>query len=171
MKAKIENSIIKLYALLPSKYRSATLNVAGGFDKMSTAVHEAEGFYDVVVPAYNTITQKLGTIYFDAGNGYFTYPVEALVLPSLAEAQASKLSELKTAVRGLYNIVQMYITEKQIHDETIPTGAKDIIKDIRTKYLNIKGQIEATTTVVEALTFALPYEAIAAKEAELEALY
>jgi hypothetical protein len=35
----------------------------------------SEGFYDVIEPLFNPITQKLGDIYFDEEYEVFTYPV------------------------------------------------------------------------------------------------
>lgn len=75
MKAKNENGKITTYTVLPSQYRSATLNVLGGFEKMGADIHKSEGFFDVVEPAHNPDTQKLGAIYFDAAKQQFTYPV------------------------------------------------------------------------------------------------
>ena len=39
------------------------------------ANHASFGFYDVVKPSYDSISQRLGTIEWDADNSVFTYPV------------------------------------------------------------------------------------------------
>lgn len=170
MKARNENGAIKLYGNLPSKYKSENLNIAGGFHKLSTAIHEQEGFFDLIKPELDSYIQELGEVYFDTENSLFTYPVIAIILPSLEDAKTSKIRELKNAVKDLYTAIQGYITEKQIHDETISVAVKDKIKSIRTKYLLIKSQINALTTVVEVIKFELPYEAIENLKNQLEAI-
>lgn len=43
------------------------------YDTLSALVHQADGFYSVIIPAYDTSIQYLGPIYFTGDN--FTYPV------------------------------------------------------------------------------------------------
>lgn len=90
MKAKFENGQIKFYAVLPNRYRSENLNIAGGFNKLPKAIHEAEGFLDVVTPEIlDPAIEKLGKPYMDYGKKICTYPVEAIVL-NIEEVRASK---------------------------------------------------------------------------------
>jgi len=76
MKARIENNAIRVYSKLPSKYTSTTLNVVGGFDQLPAEIHQQEGFFDLVTPAINNETQRLGQIYFNSQEAIFTYAVE-----------------------------------------------------------------------------------------------
>lgn len=75
MYAKIENETTTIYNALPNKYVSENINCAGGFNLLDEAIHKAEGFYPIQIPAYNVNTQKLSTLYFDAANELFTYDV------------------------------------------------------------------------------------------------
>ena len=165
MKARLIDSALKLVAL-PKNY----LNIIG-FDKASIDIHKQHGFYDVVTPEYDSVTQELGTLVYDSDEkNHVTFLVNDIILPLLEDAKTSKIEELKNAVKDLYATVQNYITEKQIHGETIPVAVKDKIKSIRTKYLLIKSQINALTTVVEVIKFELPYEAIESLKEQLEAI-
>jgi len=78
MHVRIENEQIKIYPSLPNRYRSESLNVAGGFALLPESVHKAEGFYPLVTPAFNEASQKLGDLYFDATNEIFTQEVIGL---------------------------------------------------------------------------------------------
>jgi hypothetical protein len=79
---------------------------------------------------------------------------------AIEDVKAEKLTELKIAVRQLYVEIQAYVIEKQIHDETIPTVIKDKIKSVRTKYNQIKAEINAMGTVLQLVKYRLPYAAI-----------
>ena len=71
MKAKDYNGTIKVYNRVPKSYG----NIIGGFDLLSDSDLEGHGFYDVVVPTYDSRIKELGDIYFDSANSQFTYPV------------------------------------------------------------------------------------------------
>lgn len=168
MKARIENSKIVIYGKLPSKYRSETLNIAGGFDKLPTEIHEQEGFYDVLIPVYDNEIEKPGDVYFNAIYNSFTYPVISIQFPTLEDAKARKITELKDAVKDLYQSIQWYVEMKRMNDEAIPTVVKDKIKTIKTKYDQLKAQIYALTTVVDVIKFKLPYDQVETLKSQLE---
>ena len=100
MKAREENSVITTYPTLPNVWKNY-LN----FDKADVATLEAEGFYDVVLPAFNTATEYLGSLFF---NGVvFTANVVAktqqeMIDERLEQAQvqdnATQIAELKQIV-------------------------------------------------------------------------
>lgn len=74
MKARIENNNIRLYNKLPQNIMSSVGTILR-FDKASDAVHEANGFYNVVKPAFNNKTQEKSAIYFNEELNVFTYDV------------------------------------------------------------------------------------------------
>jgi hypothetical protein len=71
MKAKDFNGTIKTYRRLPSVWRDDN----GLHLNFRKANHASFGFYDVVKPSYDSISQRLGAIEWDADNSIFTYPV------------------------------------------------------------------------------------------------
>lgn len=132
MKAKNENGQIKLYATLPSKYKSDTLNVAGGFDKMSDKVHKAEGFFDLVIPdpsTYDTKLKTLGEIYFDSVNNVFTYLIADIQID--IEAKRTQLyEELYGVLDEISGIVSSVTNQYNPWGDTsgnIPQGFKDLV--------------------------------------------
>ena len=166
MKAKIENGQVRRYIQLPKYYKQW----GGNFDIQSDIIHEQEGFYNVEDTVFDADLQNRGDLYFDNSNNVFKYTITNKILPTLAEAKALKIQELKLAVRSLYETIQAYLTEKQLHEETPAVGIVNKIKEIRTKYQNIKGQIEALLTVEDVIKFALPYAQIGILMDELAAI-
>ena len=71
MKAKDFNGQIKTWRKLPNVWEDEN-GVHLNFRK---ANHASFGFYDVVKPTYDSISQRLGAIEWDADNSVFTYPV------------------------------------------------------------------------------------------------
>jgi len=71
MKAKDFNGTIRTYRRLPNVWEDDN-GVHLNFRK---ANHASFGFYDVVKPSYDSISQRLGSIEFDSENEVFTYPV------------------------------------------------------------------------------------------------
>ena len=89
MWCRIENNEIKRYSVIPECFKNVI-----GFNLLSAAQHEAEGFYPMQLPAYESDFQELGELYFDAANKVFTYTLINKVLPTLAEAKAQKIAEI-----------------------------------------------------------------------------
>jgi len=168
MKAKQEISGIKVYSILPSKYKSENLNIAGGFHKLSTAIHEAEGFFEVEEPVFDYDIEERGEIYFDSRNRIFKYLITTKILPTLEEAKIRKIAELRNAVRKLYSSVQWYLEMLRANDEAIPVAAKTKIRQIKTSYDSLKAQINALTEVVSVIKFQIPYDAIATVQENLD---
>jgi len=71
MKAKDFNGTIKTYRRLPNVWRDNN----GLHLNFRKANHASFGFYDVVKPSYDSISQRLGSLEWDADNSVFTYPV------------------------------------------------------------------------------------------------
>jgi hypothetical protein len=169
MKARLTGGIIKIG--LPSIFSGITGTYPGGFQLQSDEIHRTEGFFDVVTPEYDPVIQRLGEIYFDELNQVFTYPVEDRTdLPTLEEAQAQKRAELKNAVRDLYQTAQWYLEMKRMEGEPIPQIVIDKLRSIKTKYEQIKTQINNLTGVVDVLKYELPYSSIQQIKADLEQL-
>lgn len=170
MKAKQNTSGINFYSKLPSIYKSENLNVAGGFYRLSTEIHESEGFFDVIRPEIDYDVQEIGEIYFDEVNRVFTYPVLEKVLPTLEEAKAIKIMQLKSAVKRLYQSIQWYLEMLRANDEVIPSAVSDKMALIRTKFIEEKATISSIDNVVDVIKYQLPLEAIASLQEQLDAI-
>ena len=62
MKAVQINGSIKIYSRTPKTWG----NVIGGFNLLSDSDLQSYGFYNVIIPKYNSSTQKLSDIEFDS---------------------------------------------------------------------------------------------------------
>ena len=96
MKAKDYNGTIKVYNVLPKSYDK----IIAGFDQLSDAELQAHGFYNVVIPAYDSRIKEVGNIYFDSDNSQFTYPVSNKTWSeSLTDLKVAKIGELKAVYK------------------------------------------------------------------------
>ena len=75
MKAKLIDGNIITYKHLPNTYTKSNGSVVLNFSKSDTADLEAEGFYDLVKPSYNQLTQIKGGLQWDEENKIFTFPI------------------------------------------------------------------------------------------------
>ena len=64
MKAIEINGEIKIYNTLPKSWEG-NKHYVGGFNNLSNEELKEEGFYDVIVPDYDSNIKKLSDIYFD----------------------------------------------------------------------------------------------------------
>lgn len=94
MKAKDFNGNIKTYRRLPDVWSDEN----GLHLNFKKADHASFGFYDVVKPVYDSISQSLGTIEWDADNSVFTYPVVNIDFASTYEVQTPIVDDNGDAV-------------------------------------------------------------------------
>lgn len=92
MKAKDFNGQIRTWRKLPKTYQGED-KLYVSFNTSSNEVLESEGFYDVVKPTYDSISQRLGAIEWDADNSVFTYPVVDIDFASTYEVQTPIVDE------------------------------------------------------------------------------
>lgn len=153
MKAKDYNGTIKVYSRVPKSYGS----IIGGFDLLSDSDLEGHGFYDVVVPTYDSRIKELGDIYFDSDNSQFTYPVSNKTwTESLADLKTAKIKQLK----GIYNSklakTDWYVTRKSEKGTAIPSDIQTERDDLRTECSTHETAINAKTTKAQVESYDLP---------------
>jgi hypothetical protein len=95
MKAKDFNGNIKTYRRLPKTWEDES-GLHLNFNKISNP--ESFGFYNVVKPTYDSLSQRLGAIEFDSVNSVFTYPVIDIDFTSTYEVSTPILDENGDAV-------------------------------------------------------------------------
>lgn len=125
MKARIENNTIRIYSRLPSKYVTETMNIAGGFDLLPTEIHEQEGFFDVVTPAFDPKLQLLGEIYFDEENRVFTYPV---INKTAEEIEAEETNRINSAAQASENTISPTILKKLLQDKISAIPEEEVLE-------------------------------------------
>lgn len=165
MWCRIENEKIKQYSALPECIKNYV-----GFNLLDASLHRQEGFFPLIMPVFDVDIEQIGEMYFDEIEKVFKFHILSIELPTLNAAKLAKIAELKTEVRDLHQTIQWYIQMKQTDGEAIPTAVKDKIKSIRTKFEQVKAQINALTTAIDVIKFKLPYAQIATIKEQLEAI-
>lgn len=97
---------------LPTTFTRANGQTIWGGYETRTDLHHADGWRDVVIPAYNDTTQQLGEMYYNLGRDIVTYRVVERTQPTIAEMKANiredlfqlmmEFSQLITACNNLY---------------------------------------------------------------------
>jgi len=70
---------IKQFNEVPKSFFSPTYNTGqrtDGYHTLGNAIHEDDGFFDVILPTFDPATEKLGALEFDVD--HFTRPIIAL---------------------------------------------------------------------------------------------
>ena len=142
MKAIQINGSIKTYSKLPKTWGT----VIGGFDLLSDSDLQSYGFYDVVIPEYNSNIQTLGDIEFDSNNNVYTYPVVDLTWSeTLAELKEAKIASLKQTYRDKLVETDWYIIRAQ-GGVAAPQEILDARATLRTECDTHEAAVNALTT-------------------------
>ena len=142
MKAVQINGSIKTYSRIPKTWGT----VIGWFDLLSDSDLQFYGFYDVVIPEYNSSTQTLGDIEFDSENNVYTYPIENLTWSeTLAELKEAKIASLKQTYRDKLVETDWYIIRTQ-EGVAAPQEILDARSTLRTECDTHEAAINALTT-------------------------
>lgn len=142
MKAVQINGSIKTYSITPKTWG----NVIGGFDLLSDSDLQSYGFYDIVIPEYNSSTQTLGDIEFDSDNNVYTYPVQNLTWSeTLSELKEAKIASLKSIYKSKLAETDWYIIRAQ-EGVAAPQEILDARATLRTECDTHEAAINALTT-------------------------
>ena len=74
------------------------------FNTLSSEELKAYGYYDIVTPSYDSISQRLGAIEWDEDNDVFTYPVIDIDFDATYEAMDEETMELTGEVLPVYDL-------------------------------------------------------------------
>jgi len=153
MKAIQINGAIKRYTSIPKAWG----NVIGGFHLLSSTEWEAAGFYDVVTPSYDSATQKLGDLEWDADNSVFTYPViNKTWTQTVAELKAQKIESLKAIYNRKLAETDWVIVRDTELGNTTDQSILDDRAALRTECATKEGEINSKTTKASIVSYSLP---------------
>jgi hypothetical protein len=153
MKAIQINGAIKRYTTIPKAWG----NVIGGFDLLSSTEWEAAGFYDVVTPDYDSATQKLGDLEWDADSSTFTYPViNKTWTQTVAELKEAKIANLKAIYNRKLSETDWYIVREAEGGTATPQSILDDRAALRTECGTKEAEINAKTTKAAVVSYSLP---------------
>jgi len=152
MKAIQIDGAIKRYTTIPKAWG----NVIGGFDKLSSTEWEAAGFYDVVTPSYDSVTQYLGDLEWDGDASVFTYPViDRTWSQTVAELKESKIANLKSLYNRKLAETDWYIIRSQ-EGISAPQDVLDARVSLRTDCETKEAEINALSTKKAVVSYSLP---------------
>lgn len=150
-------------------------NVDGKYQLVEPPIYELE-YKPTTRPAYDSLLQVTSAVWIpDTVLKTYTQvwtvrTLDASELPTLEEAKAIKLRELKEAVKELYGIVQWYVEMQRAEGSAIHAAVLTKIKAIKTKYDAAKAVINGYTTVSEVLHWQVPQNQINTVKESLEAI-
>ena len=149
MKAIEINGNIKTYRRLPSTWEDAT-GLHLNFRKVSNP--EQYGFYDVVTPVYDSVTQQISNLHFDGS--VFTYDVTDKVFSqTLEQAKETKKQEVKAMAYKLLQPTDWYGIRLAINGIALPQDITDERNEIIRKSDIAEVEIDNLTTIAEVLKY------------------
>jgi hypothetical protein len=153
MKARLESGEVVKYSKIPSEWKG-TKHYIGGFHNATTEEHEAEGFFDVITPDYDSVIQEIDNLHFDEEQNAFVYDVnDKTISETVAELKGIKIKELKSyAYRKLSN-TDWYAIRKAENGTDIPSDIQTERDTIRTDVATKEGEINSLKTKASILKY------------------
>jgi len=141
---------IKRFTSLPKVWKDDNgvhLNITDG---------AAYGFYPIVTPSYDSTTQYLGDLNWDADASVFTYPViDRSWTQTVAELKESKIANLKSIYNRKLEQTDWYIIRGQ-EGIAAPQEIIDARAALRTECATKEDEINALTTKKAVVSYSLP---------------
>jgi hypothetical protein len=151
MKAIEINGKIKTYNRLPKEYTVDGTTIVN-FDKVEDA--SAYGFFDVVMPSYDSVTQQISNLHFDGRKKKFVYDVTDKEFgQTLEEAKETKKSEVKKRAGDLLKPTDWYVVRLAERAIEIPQEIKDERLAILDKSDAAELEIDALETIGDVLKY------------------
>ena len=158
MKARLESGKVVKYSKIPSEWKG-TKHYIGGFHNATTEEHEAEGFFDVITPDYDSVIQEIDNLHFDEEQNAFVYDLnDKTISETVAELKEIKIKELKSYAYNKLSNTDWYAIRKAENGTDIPSDIQTERNTIRTDVVTKEGEINALTTKVSVLKYSINLE-------------
>jgi triacylglycerol esterase/lipase EstA (alpha/beta hydrolase family) len=177
MKARTKNGQIKIYKSLPSEYTKDDGTVILNFRNATDEVLTENGFYDVVKPSYNPMTQTKGGLYFDEANSIVTYDVTDIDFDQnidildedgeptgetenrykIADIKASKIAEIKSKAGKMLEPTDWQVIRKVERDIDIDTDVATERAGILTEADRLEAEVNVFTTYADVLQYKVQF--------------
>ena len=153
MKAIDINGQIKQYSKLPSSWG----NVLGGFNLLSDDELKAYGFYDIVIPDYDSRVEDLGELYFDNASETFTKDVsDKTWVKTLSELKEEVIYNFNHLTQSKLQNTDWYIVRNQEIGTAIPADITTARQALRDQVNTVETEINALTTKKAVMSYDLP---------------
>lgn len=166
MKARLEDGKVVKYSQIPQSFKAGSKLVAGGGRNLPTAKLEEYGFYDVIVPTYDSVTQAIHNLHFDNsyadtdidGNAItrevFVYDVKTKVISeTVAQLKTQQIDALKKLGYDKLQPTDWMVVRKAEKGTAIPSATQTERDSIRTSVSTKEGEINALTTKAAILRY------------------
>lgn len=153
MKARLESGKVVKYSRIPSEW-TGTKHYIGGFHNATTEEHEAEGFFDIITPDYDSVIQEIDNLHFDEEQNAFVYDVnDKTISETVAELKEIKIKELKEMAYHKLSNTDWYAIRKAENGTDIPSNIQTERDAIRTDVATKEGEINALKTKASVLKY------------------
>ena len=153
MKAIDINGQINTYDKLPSSWG----NILGGFNLLSDEELKQYGFYDVVIPEYDSRIEVVGGLYFDSASETFTKDVsDKTWIQTLAELKERQINNFNHSTGSKLQQTDWYIIRNQETGDAIPSGITSARQALRDQANTVENEINALTTKKAVMSYDLP---------------
>ena len=166
MKARIEEGKIVKYSQIPQKFKAGSKLIAGGGRNLSTEKLEEYGFFDVVVPDYDPVTEVIYNLHFDDSfddglggtRSVFTYDKKTKVISeTVAQLKTKRIEELKKLAYDKLQPTDWYAIRKAEKDTAIPSDIQTERDGIRSTVVTKEAEINALTTKAAILKYDISF--------------
>ena len=165
MKARLEGGKVVKYNTIPKTLKEPSGTIIKA-NTLSDFELKQLGFYDVVIPSYNNITQSVTNLHFnnayqhpgfDAGldipQECFVYDVVIKDLGDIADLKADKILQLKANANNELAKTDWVVVRNAENSIAIPTEITTTRNAIRTTVDTKENEINALTDKVSVIAF------------------
>ena len=151
MRANNINGEIKIFNTLPSTWNGKK-HYMGGFASSPVEVLEEEGFFEVVDPQYDPLTEELGDLYLE-DNKYYYKVIQKTWSASLSELKNVKISDLQKSTNKKLAETDWYYIRKIDRNIEVPQEIEDQRAIIINNHNDHETAINNLTTKAEAVSY------------------
>ena len=165
MKARLESGKIVKYSSIPETLFEPTKTITNA-KRLTTDELEALGFFDIITPTYDSVTEVVYNLHFDSAYAYtdidgneatrevFTYDKKTKVISeTVAQLKTSRIEELKKVAYDKLSATDWYAIRKAEKGTDIPSDIVTERDGIRTSVTTKEGEINALTTKASILKY------------------
>ena len=177
MKAQVKNNQVILHKTLPSQIKKEDGSVVMNLRKASEETLRSIGFYNVVKPSFNSLTQTKGGLYFDAENSIVTYDVtdidfnqdiniigedgeptsETEKRYKIADIKASKIADINSQAGKMLSPTDWQVIRKSERNIDIDTEVVTERAGIITEADRLKAEVNAFESYAEVLQYNIQF--------------
>ena len=158
MKARLENGKVVKYNTIPKTLKTLDGKTILKANTLDDEALKQLGFYPVVVPSYNNVTQSINNLHFDSSYEHpafdadteiaqevFVYDVIDKDLGDIDDIKSSKIAELKANANNEFSKTDWVVVRNAEKGTAIPS-------EISTRRDAIRSAVDTKETAINALT-------------------